>query len=257
MPPIHLTGGPEGSTLGRPPMKLNCPNPGCSLPVSRPAADLGRQVVCPGCGLSFVFAALRHTGDGFVIYDLETTGLYPDQDDLIQIAAVRFRAGSVLAGESFFSFAKPRRPISSFIESYTGVGNRHVRDAPPPGEVLAEFSQWAGDATLIAHNGLRFDSKFLTATTGRHGGPSREIQCIDSIHISKLLFGNVRGTGHSLDHVTSRLRLSTQGIRRHDARGDVELLARAVAEMWTRLGLDPAFNGVSRHPAHLPHRPGC
>jgi DNA polymerase-3 subunit epsilon len=238
-------------------MKVTCPNPGCALPVNRPAAEFGRRVDCPGCGLAFVFAPRSHDGEDFVIYDLETTGLYPDHDDLIQIAAVRFRAGCVLADEPFFSFARPRRPISPFIESYTGVGNRHVRDAPPPGEVLAAFSEWAGDATLIAHNGLRFDSKFLTATAVRHGGPSREIQCIDSIHISKLLFGNARGTGHSLDHVTSRLRLSTHGIRRHDARGDVELLALAVAEMWRRLGLDPAFNGVSRHPAHLPQRPAC
>lgn len=236
-------------------MKIPCPNPECAFPVNRPAADLGRRVACPACGLTFVFANCCHSSEDFVIYDLETTGLYPDQDELIQIAAVRLRAGRVLAGETFFSFAKPRCRIPRFIETYTGIGDRHVRDAPPPGEVLAAFSRWTGEATLIAHNGLRFDSKFLTATTARHGGPAREIPCIDSIHLSKLLFGNTRGTGHSLDHVTSRLRLSTQGIRRHDARGDVELLALAVAEMWCRLGLDPAFNGVSRHPAHLPHAP--
>ena len=235
-----------------PPVKVSCPNPGCAIPVNRPAADFGRRVVCPGCGKDFLFADPCHTCEDFVIYDLETTGLYPDHDDLIQIAAVRFRAGSVVTDDAFFSFAKPRRPISAFIESYTGVGNRHVRDAPPPGAVLAGFSHWVGDSTLIAHNGLRFDSKFLTATSARHGGPCREVPCIDSIHLSKLLFGSTRGTGHSLDHVTTRLSLSTRGIRRHDARGDVELLAAAVSEMRSRLGLDTALNGLPRHPAHLP-----
>ena len=115
-----------------------------------------------------------------------------------------------------------------------------------------DFSKWAGDATLIAHNGLRFDSKFLAATCRRHGLPAREIHCIDSIHMSKMLFGKVRGTGHSLDHLVSRLRIDSQNIRRHDARGDVEILGLAVASMWQRLALDHAFNGVQRSQTLVP-----
>ena len=65
-------------------------------------------------------------------------------------------------------------------------------------------------------------------------------------------FGKVRGTGHSLDHVVSRLRIDPRGIRRHDARGDVEILGQAFANMHRRLDLDLAFNGVPRHVAMLP-----
>jgi hypothetical protein len=80
----------------------------------------------------------------------------------------------------------------------------------------------------------------------------REIACIDSIHISKLLFGKTRGLGHSLDHVKSRLGLAETALRRHDARGDVDLLARAVTAMSERLQLDAAFTGVRRHMTLLP-----
>jgi DNA polymerase III alpha subunit (gram-positive type) len=118
---------------------------------------------------------------------------------------------------------------------------------------LCGFARWAGDSTLIAHNGLRFDGKFLAATCRRHRLPTREAQCIDSIHISKMLFGNTRGTGHSLDHVKSRLGLRDTSLRRHDARGDVDLLGRAVEEMSRRLSLDPSFNGVPRHATLLPN----
>ncbi len=187
-----------------------------------------------------------------MIYDLETTGLYPNEDEFIQIAAVRYQEGCIIAEDSFFSFARPRRPISSFIESYTGIGNRHVVGAPRPEEVLCSFAQWAGDATLIAHNGLRFDSKFLAATCQRHGLPTREVDCIDSIHISKMLFGKTRGTGHSLDYVKSRLGLQDTSLRRHDARGDVDILGRAVVSMCQRLGLDVAMTGVPRHQTLLP-----
>jgi DNA polymerase III alpha subunit (gram-positive type) len=213
---------------------------------------MGKQVVCPGCGHEFIWTDRFRAGDSFIIYDLETTGLYPHEDEFIQIAAVRFRGGQILSEDSFFSFAQPRRLISSFIESYTGIGNRHVAGAPRPEEVLCLFSQWAGEDTLIAHNGLRFDSKFLTATCQRHGLPSREVDCIDSIHMSKMLFGKTRGTGHSLDHVKSRLGLHDTTLRRHDARGDVDILGRAVLSMCQRLGLDGAMNGVPRHQTLLP-----
>jgi hypothetical protein len=49
-----------------------------------------------------------------------------------------------------------------------------------------------------------------------------------------LLWGH-RGVGHGLDAVLSRLELGAGNLRRHDARGDVELLARAIEIMWERL----------------------
>lgn len=231
-------------------MKVHCPN--CKEGLSGPKSALGTRVNCPECRHPFFWTDCWHSGHSFVVYDLETTGLDPEQDEFIQIAAMRFNAGCLQPEETFARFAKPRRPISSFIESYTGVGNSHVANANRPEDVLCEFAAWSGDSTLIAHNGLRFDSKFLAATCRRHGLPVREVHGIDSIHISKMLFGKVRGTGHSLDHLISRLRIDESGIRRHDARGDVEILGRAVASMWQRLGLDHAFNGVPRHSTHLP-----
>jgi DNA polymerase-3 subunit epsilon len=204
-------------------MKVNCPS--CTIAIAGTKSAMGTRVSCPDCRHAFYWTDRWHAGESFVIYDLEPT---------------------------FASFAKPRRPISSFIESYTGVGNRHVANAKRPEEVLCEFAAWAGDATLVAHNGLRFDSKFLSATCRRHGLPAREVHSIDTIHISKMLFGKTRGTGHSLDHLISRLRIDQSGIRRHDARGDVEILGHAVSGMWQRLQLDRAFNGVPRHNTLLP-----
>jgi hypothetical protein len=67
-----------------------------------------------------------------------------------------------------------------------------------------------------------------------------------------MLFGKTRGTGHSLDHVKSRLGLRDTSLRRHDARGDVDLLGRAVVSMCQRLGLDTAMNGVPRRQTLLP-----
>jgi len=46
--------------------------------------------------------------------------------------------------------------------------------------------------------------------------------------------------------------LRDTSLRRHDARGDVDLLGRAVGEMSRRLNLDTSFNGVPRHATLLP-----
>ena len=67
-----------------------------------------------------------------------------------------------------------------------------------------------------------------------------------------MLFGRTRGTGHSLDHIKARLSLNESNLRRHDARGDVDILGRAVKEMQRRLNLDNALNGVPRHASRLP-----
>jgi len=231
-------------------MTYSCP--ACAQRLSCSDDFSGLAVVCPLCQHRFIWPKGVPVAESFVIYDLETTGLYPESDEFIQIAAMRFHGGDLCRSETFMSFARPRKTISAFIESYTGVGNREVRNAPRPEEVLKDFSVWVGGATLVAHNGLRFDSKFLEATCRRHGLPTRVVENIDSIHLSKMCFGNARGIGHGLDRVVERLAIGTENVRRHDARGDVELLGQAVSELRRKLGLDRTLAGVPRHLGVLP-----
>ncbi len=190
----------------------------------------------------------------YVIYDLETTGLSADHCEIIQIAAVKFRAGRVAVEEVFHSYARPSEPIPAFIARYTGVTDAHVAAAPRPHEVLERFSAFVGSAAgLIAHNGHRFDSRFLEATCRRHGVATREVHSLDSIEFSRRVFGTARGTGHGLDRVLGRLRIDQEGAVRHDARGDVALLGKAVESMWSTLRLDAACTGIPSHWTHLPN----
>ena len=67
-----------------------------------------------------------------------------------------------------------------------------------------------------------------------------------------MCFGSARGIGHGLDRVVERLAIGTENVRRHDARGDVELLGQAVSELRRKLGLDRTLAGVPRHLGVLP-----
>jgi len=168
-----------------------------------------------------------------VIFDLETTGLSPYRHEIIQIAGVRMKSGRILEEDFFSTYVKPKTAIPSFISNYTGITNDHVSKAPAVKEALVDFSSFAGDAVLIAHNGQRFDMPFIRESCTRSRLPVRPVGFVDSMAFSRKIWGG-RG-GHGLDAVMERLQLRADGHRRHDARGDVGILAEAVRLMWARL----------------------
>jgi DNA polymerase III alpha subunit (gram-positive type) len=171
-----------------------------------------------------------------VVFDLETTGLSSRMDDIIQIAAIRMIDGNIIEDDSFSSYVKPQRSLSSFITSYTGITERDVKAAPLPAVVLPQFSSYCGDSLLVAHNGQRFDIPFIHRTCERYSISTRAAESIDSMHLSWKVWGRSKGLSHGLDGVISRLEISTAGIRRHDARGDVLATARCVQRLVKKIG---------------------
>ena len=229
-------------------MIVKCQNSRCGVSLRVLVSSSDVRIRCPKCGEVFVVSKAPE----FVIFDLETTGLSPHGSEIIQIAAIRFCNGEVVSGDAFFSYCRPSEPISRFIQDYTGITDRDVRNAPRPIEALEQFSKFVGDSVIMAHNGHRFDVKFLESTCARHRVKIRYVESIDTISFSRRLFGTTRGTGHSLDRVMQRLGLNASQYRRHDARGDIQALADAVKIMWSRLALDPRCTGIARGKTSLP-----
>ena len=190
-----------------------------------------------------------------IIFDLETTGLSPYLHEIIQIAAVKVTVGAWDVSESFETFVKPERRVPSFITELTGIKQEHVDNAPSVKEALLSFSRFAGEGSiLIAHNGLRFDMPFIRESCLRSGMPVRNTSAIDSRSFSRLLWGVRDGhSGHGLDAVMQRLGIAASTTHpRHDARGDVEMLADAVQQMWKRLCGTFSSCPVSQSTAVLP-----
>ena len=100
-----------------------------------------------------------------IILDFETTGLSPDMGDrAIEIGAVCIENGEVKG--HFQELMNPGRRIDHFIESYTGISNKMLADAPSCEEVMFRFADFIGDANLVAHN-ASFDKRFLDAELGK------------------------------------------------------------------------------------------
>ncbi|MBV1909528.1 MAG: 3'-5' exonuclease [Kangiellaceae bacterium] len=81
-------------------------------------------------------------------------------DRTIEIGAVRMVDGKV--SESFQALMNPGFRISGFIESYTGITNQMLVDAPSCESVMRDFADFIGDDNLVAHN-ASFDQRFLDA----------------------------------------------------------------------------------------------
>jgi ATP-dependent DNA helicase DinG len=93
-----------------------------------------------------------------VALDIETTGLDPQRDAIIEIGAVRFNGRKV--DQEWSTLLKPGRPIPPFITQLTGISNEMVSQAPPLQAVLADLEDFVGDAPILGHN-VRFDLSFL------------------------------------------------------------------------------------------------
>ncbi len=96
----------------------------------------------------------------FVALDLETTGLDPQSDEIIDIGAVRFTARRM--EDEFATLVRPQQHIRGFITRLTGINDDMVAAAPRLSTVLPQLLDFVGDAVIIGHN-VQFDLNFLAA----------------------------------------------------------------------------------------------
>jgi polyribonucleotide nucleotidyltransferase len=92
----------------------------------------------------------------FVVFDLETTSMKPENGYIVDIAALRVRDGQVV--DRFESLVNPGRPIVG--HQVHGISTDDVANAPTASEVLTNFVQWVGDAPVVAHN-ISFDLPYV------------------------------------------------------------------------------------------------
>ena len=109
----------------------------------------------------------------------------------------------------------------------------------------------------MAHNGLRFDSKFLAATCRRHGLPMREVNAIDTVHMSKMLFGKTRGTGprYIAPHVVQKVSYLRRSVIRPRTGYHLNLMTEISAKSKKKKRAPFGTRQLSRGPiARLPGR---
>ena len=142
------------------------------------------------------------TLDGeYVAFDLETTGLDPRSDAIIEIGAVRMRGGEVV--DKFASFAQPGHPLGAKTVSLTGITDEMLVGAPSPEAAVDSFLDWVGDLPLVAHN-AEFDTGFIRAYC-RRSGRNFDPLYFDTLLLAQYLCPDL--ANHKLDTVANHLNL--------------------------------------------------
>jgi DNA polymerase III epsilon subunit family exonuclease len=96
--------------------------------------------------------------NSIVALDIETTGLDPEKDFVIEIGMVRFSPRRV--EDEWSTLINPGRPIPPFITQLTGITDQMVREAPKIQSVFEQIRDFAGNDPILGHN-VRFDLSFL------------------------------------------------------------------------------------------------
>ena len=94
----------------------------------------------------------------YIVLDLETTGLDPKYDSIIEAAAAQIHNGEIV--KTFQSLINPGFEISGFITELTGISNDMLTTAPELEQVFPKFLDFVGDSIVVGHN-VNFDVNFI------------------------------------------------------------------------------------------------
>ena len=125
--------------------------------------------------------------DKFVALDLETTGINPAGDRIIEIGAIKIENGQET--DCFSTFVNPRMGIPERITDLTGIDFMMVKDAPTIDEVFPQLMDFLGDNVLLGHN-ILFDFSFLK-TAAVSLGYSFERNGIDTLKLARKYFPDI------------------------------------------------------------------
>lgn len=196
------------------------------------------RIVFRGDGQWSLEAAAGDSGalpilDEFVAIDVETTGLRPSKQRVIEIALYRYRAGELV--ERLESLINPCRSIPSYISNLTTITNDQVDDAPVFEAMAEQIVEFIGSSLLVGHN-VTFDISFLNEELKRADRAGLINDRLDTMGLAVRLLKSVRKP--SLDRVAVAVGLSPRKI--HRAGRDAQL----TAEVALRLSAEAVRQGI-------------
>lgn len=183
------------------------------------------------------FSSRRWRDLTFVGFDTETTGRYPLEAEICEIAAVKWRDGQIV--DTFETLLKPSKPMGPEVIAIHGITNEMVAGAPSVADKIGEFHAFIAGTVPVAHH-APFDVGFVSIEFEKAGLalPKEPVLC-SSLLSRKLFpesenhrlqtlikfFGLPQGTAHrALDDTKACLEV---GLRCLAKTGDEAILASA------------------------------
>ncbi len=147
----------------------------------------------------------------YVAIDIETTGLDPNKDIIIEIGAVKFRGKTPL--DTFQTFLELRRPLPYRIQRLTNITNDMLVNAPKLSAMSGSVSNFIGSSVLVGHS-VGFDASFL-----KKANLMKTNALLDTYDLASILLPSLQK--YSLENVAEYLRINAS--IHHRALEDAEL----------------------------------
>jgi len=165
----------------------------------------------------------------YVAIDTETTGLDPDNDEIIEIAAIAFDCSGV-QGE-YRTLVKPVHPPPFRVERLTGIQASELKDAPHFAAVASEIAAFVGDSPVVGQN-ISFDTTFLARSGVWLAGAQ-----YDTYDLAQLLLPGL--SDYSLRGIAERLGIDFP--LRHRAYADADAARSVFLALRARLAEQPRW----------------
>lgn len=165
--------------------------------------------------------------DSYVCVDLETTGLNPKTDRIIEIGAVKVEGGKYTG--TFETFVNPGRMLETRITELTGITDEQLKAAPAIEEVLPELLSFLGEHVLLGHSVL-FDYSFIkkAAVNNRY---TFERSGIDTLKIARKYLTQLES--RSLDYLCGHYKIPHKA---HRALEDAKATCVLYDRLWENFG---------------------
>ncbi len=146
----------------------------------------------------------------YVVFDLETTGINPERDDIIEISAVRV-CGHEITGE-YSTLVNPGRHIPAGATAVNGITDAMVADAPGIQSAIAGFLEFIGNSVLVGHNIHTFDTNFAYDAAWESLGKELDNDYVDTLFMARRCLPEL--SHHRLTDLAEHFKIETKGAHR-------------------------------------------
>ncbi len=177
---------------------------------------------------------LKLTEETYVVFDLETTGLYPNSgDSIIEIGAVKIKGGNII--DRYDELVSPDKILTEEIIKITGIDNEMLKEKRKEQECVKDFMNWVGDLPMVAHN-AKFDISFIDMAYSKYNLGKLSNVVIDTLGLSRYLESSERF--HNLATLVKRYNIPWDEEKHHRADYDSEGTALIFDKMLRKLELN-------------------
>ncbi len=162
----------------------------------------------------------------FVVFDVETTGLSPqDGHRIVEIAAMKVSGLKVV--DKFYSLVNPKRFLPAEAMSINQITEEMIADAPTHDEVLPKLIDFIGGACVVGHN-VRFDLGFLCYELSLLGRRLKEeTPAVDTLKMAKELVPYL--SSYKLSYLARSLGVTVT--ETHRAMADVDITVKVMLRL--------------------------